>query len=308
MTAKRARPLAGPGIPAQRRSWAPILDEAARIVRAYDIPVTLRQLHYRLMSAEVGGYGTLKKDYDELSSKTADLRRKHRFPKLYDRGRKIEQPYSCDDAVDYIGGSEYLRLDRTEGQTHQIWLGVEKNALAGLICSWFDDLGLPVVPLGGYSSESLDRVVRSRVQADGRPAVLIIGGDFDPSGMDITRNFIEQTGCWDEMVRIGLHAEQVDELDLPVLVGKRDDSRARAFIASNADFHERHGLPPDTPAQVELDAVEPLLLRDWLQAEIDHWWDPDAYADVLNREEAEREDVDAAKQWLVNRRTERNAQ
>ena len=82
---------------------------------------------------------------------------------------------------------------------------------------WFGDTGIPVVPLGGYGSETLERSVWNRVRALGRPAVFIYAGDFDPSGMDIGRGFVENTAdCWQETARVGLSEDQIFDMSLPV--------------------------------------------------------------------------------------------
>ena len=38
-----------------RRSWPPIIERAAEIVNSYAYLITLRQLHYLLVSIAVGG-------------------------------------------------------------------------------------------------------------------------------------------------------------------------------------------------------------------------------------------------------------
>lgn len=282
----------------KRIDWAPIIARAAVIVESYDIPVTLRQLFYRLVMELL--IPNADGPYKRLSELTAALRRTGEFPPLFDRGRKVLQPVYFDspgDAMDALIGQ--YRLDRTQHQDTSIWLGVEKNALAGLMEAWFGDLGVPVLPLGGYSSESLDRVVRASVERDGRPAVLIVAGDFDPSGMDISRSFIEMTNCWDDTIRIGLDDQQVQQLGLPVLRGKPKDPRAAKFIARHPQIHARHDFGVDAdgrryPVQVELDAVDPNLLHRLFQESIDRYWDESAYSAVLDREHVERDLLQSA--------------
>jgi hypothetical protein len=281
--------------------WAPVVERAAQIVRSYNLPVTLRQLFYRLVSEQL--LSNTQADYKTLSSKTAALRRRGEFPALFDRGRRVLQPSGWDSVA--AGMAEFVehhfRLDRTAGQEVQVWLAVEKNALAGLIEDWFDDLGVPVLPLGGYGSESIDREVLRRVERDGRPAVLIIAGDFDASGMDISRNFIAQTDCWATTSRIGLSEAQVAALSLPVLAGKPKDSRATGFIARHPVIHAAHVFarcgdprchvdhaPGTVPVQIELDAVEPQMLHDWYRAAIDEHWDTSVFEAVQEREDSER--------------------
>ncbi len=68
-----------------RLDWTAITIKAAAIVESYDTPVTLRQLFYRLVAAELLPNTTTA--YKTLSSRTAELRREGRFPDLSDRTR-----------------------------------------------------------------------------------------------------------------------------------------------------------------------------------------------------------------------------
>jgi hypothetical protein len=65
--------------------------------------------------------------YKRLSALTAEGRRKGTFPTLIDPTREIYRPLSfagLDDLAEWVESA--YRLDRTEGQSHQIVLGVEK--------------------------------------------------------------------------------------------------------------------------------------------------------------------------------------
>ena len=60
-------------------------------------------------------------------------------------------------------------------------LGVEKRGMVQQLRNWFgDELGIPVVALAGYDSESHIDQVRELVSAYARPAVLLYAGDFRP--------------------------------------------------------------------------------------------------------------------------------
>ncbi|WP_210435449.1 hypothetical protein [Saccharopolyspora sp. ASAGF58] len=60
----------------------------------------------------------------------------------------------------------------------------------------------------------------------GRAAVLLFAGDLDPSGVDLERDFLARTACWDHAERVSLTAEHVREYDLPPQPGKGTDPRA----------------------------------------------------------------------------------
>lgn len=255
-----------------RIDWQPILDRAAEIVSAYDTGVTLRQLYYRLVAEQL--IPNVSSAYKGLSARTAEARRNGMFPSLVDRGRTIHRPvYFADppDALDALVAQ--YRLDRTTGQFVSLYLGVEKAGLVNQLTSWFGRLGLPVLPLGGYASQTYVDDVVADVEDDAREAVLIYAGDFDPSGEDIDRDFEARSDCWDLVVRIALNADQVASYNLPPAMGKRTDSRSAAFEA-------RHGQL----VQVELDALPPDDLRRLYQNAIDGYWDTSRYEQVLARE------------------------
>lgn len=257
-----------------RLQWAPILARAAEIVSSYDTSVTLRQLFYRLVSEQL--MPNTDTSYKRLSAKTAELRRAGEFPDLIDRGRSIHRYEYFGDALEAVTDmTEWFRLDRTEGQDVSLYLAVEKAGLVVQLQSWFGDLGLPILALGGYSSQSYVNEVLSDIPTD-RPAVLLYAGDFDPSGEDIDRDFVARTDCWDKVIRVALSAEQVTQYRLPPNPGKATDSRAAGFVA-------RHG----ELVQVEIDALPPETLRALFTDAITDHWAESAYAAVLEREDAE---------------------
>jgi hypothetical protein len=259
-------------MPRKYLSWPPILERAAAIVRGYDTLVTLRQLFYRLVAEEL-----IPNDvsaYSVLSRWTAEARRAGTFPDLADLTRHIREPQTFtdpDDAREWL--ASIYRLDRTEGQERTIVLGVEKAGMVAQLEAWFWDLGVPIVALGGYASQTLADRIRRRVHEQYRPAILLYAGDHDPEGHDILRDLIERTDCWEEVVRVALDAEQVEHYGLPPQPGKRSSSRAAGFVAEHGEL-----------VQVELDALPPETLRGLYGDALGGWWDDDAYRAVLDRE------------------------
>jgi hypothetical protein len=167
-----------------------------------------------------------------------------------------------------------------------LYLGSEKDGIVTQLDSWFGDLGLPLLALGGYSSQTYCDDIVSHVGRGRRPAILLYAGDHDPSGWDIPRDFIDKTNCWDDVHRIALTPEQVEEYQLPESIGKEADPRTPAFI-------ERFG----SLVQVEMDALEPDVLRGLYQDAIDRYWHTEAYEAALTREEADRAEL--ARRWQL---------
>lgn len=265
------------GIMTARLAWPSIIDTAREIVESYNTRVTLRQLFYRLVAAQV--IPNTQGAYKRLSELTAEARRRGTFPELTDRTRSIHEYLTYISPQDAVRDTvRVYRRDRTEDQDVSLYLAVEKAGIVNQLDAWFGEpFGLPILALGGYASQSYVGDVVRHVDDQGRPAVLLYGGDHDASGWDIPRDFAERTGCWKAVHRVALTPEQVDEYELPEAFGKDTDSRRTGFV-------ERFG----SNVQVELDALPPDVLRDLYQTEIDRYWDTSAYEAALVREQAER--------------------
>ena len=262
-----------------RIKWPSLLAEAAEIVESYDTGVTLRQLFYRLVSK--GMLPNTKSAYCSLSHYTAQARRYRDFPALIDRTRTIHRYPTFNDVADARSWLKSIyRRDRTEGQEWSVYVGVEKAGIVEQLRAWYGDLGIPIIALGGYSSESYIEEIVTDVRAQERPAVLIYAGDFDPTGTDIDRDFVDRSQCFAKVHRVALNPEQISEYHLPPLAGKASDTRAARFV-------EKHG----ELIQVELDALPPDILRKLYSAAIDLYLDVSQYEAVVKQEAREREAV-----------------
>lgn len=277
-----------------RYNWARILPAAAGIVRTYKTTgVTLRQLFYRLVAAEM--LPNTQQAYGSLSSNTAEARRSGGFPALIDNNRSIDRPHLWESAADAASWlAERYMEDRSSTQPHNIYIAAEKNGLKAQLFQWFAPLGLPVLALGGYASQTLcDEVyedTRKKGRA-GRPHILIYAGDFDADGEDIPRDFEQRAGCFDEVVRVALTPEQIETMQLPPQPGKWTSARAQGFAEKYQDlFEDVYGIDL---VQIELDAIPPTDLRRIYQEAIDEYYDYEARDEVLRHEERERGKVEA---------------
>ena len=259
-----------------RTDWKQVLDRAAAMAGEYDTRVTLRQLFYRLVSD--GTLRNAQSAYKSLSSKTAAARRAGAFPDLIDRTREIHRNTVFDSPRDALARLiKFYERDRTQGQPVSVYLGVEKAGIVEQLREWFGEYGIPVLALGGYASQSYVERVERDVERQGRPAVLLYAGDFDPSGEDIRRDFVERTDCWSTVVRVALSKEQVDQYDLPPQPGKQSDSRAAAF-------QKRHGQL----VQVEVDALPPATLRELFSQAVGAYMDVSIFSEVSAAEDQDR--------------------
>lgn len=262
-----------------QRNWTEILEQAREIVNSYNTQVTLRQLYYRLVSR--GAIPNNRSAYAMLSKKTAQARRDGTFPDLVDRTRGIDVDLSFSDPDDARRfTADIYRRDRTEGQAHNIFIGVEKDGLITQLKHWFGDYGVSIFALKGYCSQSFVGEIHDATVRDGRPAVLLYAGDYDPSGQDILRDFTARAECFDAVEQIALTREQVKEYDLPPMAGKSSDTRAAQFIEAEGAL-----------VQVEVDALPPDTLHDLYAEAFERYFDLSIYKEVLDIEALERAEL-----------------
>jgi len=228
--------------------WPNIVTIAEVLVRAetdsLGVPPTLRRVHYLLVSsvaATAAGYRNTQGCYKGLSDKLARARETGGFPDLTDLTRRVQYPLAFRDeahAREWL--ADQFALDRRSHFDLRTVIAVEKAGLVPLIRSRFG--WMDVTALSGYSSLTH---ARSLVRYD----VIVYAGDYDPSGLDISRDIGARTGA--EVVRVALSRDQVDDYALVPMPAKGTDSRMASMIASEGEA-----------MQVELDAMDPAVLLD----------------------------------------------
>jgi hypothetical protein len=160
------------------------------------------------------------------------------------------------------------------GQERSICVVVEKAGSRDFLHDWFDDYGVFVTALGGYSSQTLIDTIRRNQVRDQRPMVVLYAGDHDATGEDIDRDFQSRLGAEGiEVRRIALLPEHIEQYQLPRSPFDKLDSRANSFI-------RRHG----GLWQTELDALDPDVLRTLFVHEFEQLWDMSVYQEQLDRE------------------------
>ncbi|MGA5566633.1 hypothetical protein ACPCUV_36450 [Streptomyces platensis] len=265
----------------ERIRWAAVVDRAREIVLGYaPLKVTLRQVMYRLATEGVLPHTASK--YRRLSAQLAQARREGRFPDLIDTVREVHVPPTWPDVGAFVQEMpDWFRLDRTAGQEHALYVAAEKDTLRQQLTGWLAEYGIPVLVVRGFGSQSYVDVVRDRTARDPREAHLAYIGDFDCSGSDIERDWVERTACWSRVTRVLLTYDQVREYELPATEGKRGDPRWKAFAA-------RYGFDPAQPVQWEVEALEPDELQRLVLAAVAPYVDRAVLARQIAREEEQR--------------------
>jgi hypothetical protein len=258
-----------------RIDWQPVIAGLAGWVEQQDGNVTLRQAFYAAVSSQV--IPNTQAAYKRLSSLTAEARRDGSFPAFVDGTRDVLMASWWQTPEQFAAACvEAYRIDRWAGQDTLLVLGVEKRGMGAQVHRWFGSFGFPIVPLGGYCSQTLADDVAARIAADGRDAVLLYVGDHDASGHDIERDFTERVGLFAHTRRVALTPEQVDEYALPANPAKESDSRTAAFA-------RLYG-----PVQVEVDALPPEVLRVLLLDAVTEYVDVSRFDAAVHREQVER--------------------
>jgi hypothetical protein len=272
-----------------------VLPAAAAFIESFKTGVTLRQCFYHLATQQL--ITNTAQDYALLSEWTTRARDGELgmdFPDFVDNGRRIEEPQtfkSPADARAYLVG--IYRRDRQEFADMALYLAVEKAGLVAQLWEAFVDLGIPIMSLGGFASQTLREQVRRRIARDGRPAVLIYAGDFDPAGVRIDRSFVTKIGLFEQVVRVGLNIDQLAGLPVsPFPMEKAKHSLINGFKSEYGDQLAALGLPP--LVQFELDALAPDVLLGLYRDAIEQFLDMAAYQRSLELERVERAELELA--------------
>ncbi len=262
--------------------------EAAREELAAHHPMTLRQVHYRLVSRDDIVHPNTISAYGTLSAWLRDDRLEGDIPWSWmeDRMRVARGWSGWDDPGEFLGEvlSGYYRdpwQDETQNHYVEVWL--EKDALAGvLVPVVVEECGLDLHVTRGYASVSYLQSAADYIRRDGRPTHVYLLTDFDPSGLGIADTVASELVRRSYPVevrveRLAVDRRQIDLWNLPTRPTKASDSRAGAFVRD-------HGTD-----SVELDAIPPGALRAVVREAVERHMDPDRLRVMRLAEEQERD-------------------
>lgn len=271
------------------KKWRPIIDKAREIVNASEHGMTLRGLYYALAGLQLPDFDTSTKEtahaaYKGLGTRTTRLRRAGTFPALLDLERERHNVGHFEGVKPSLEALyDSYGLDRTEGQEYHVLIAGEKKEMLPDLRAWFQGYGVDVFAIHGFSSETFEREIREHCELDDdRPSVLIYGGDFDPSGECILKDFVRWADCFEIVEHVGLTCEQVREYKLPFNpeAGEKNDKR-------NARFKRKYGKV----YQYEIDALNAInpgeLKRLYMEA-FQKYWVKTEYDDVLRQENRDK--------------------
>jgi hypothetical protein len=212
-------------------------------------PMTVRQVFYQLVS--LGAIGKTENEYKSTVVRLLGLmRREHELPFnwIADNTRWMRKPrsYTGMEAALEETVKTYRRDLWNEQEAYvEIWL--EKDALAGVLYEETKAWDVPLMVTRGYPSLSYIYEAAEYIESQEKPSYLYYFGDYDPSGLDITRAVeegIKELAPQAEVnfKRVAVTSEQIALWKLPTRPTKKTDSRSRSFEGESVEVD---AIPPD---------------------------------------------------------------
>ena len=236
-------------------------------------PMTVRGVYYQAEVAGVPGITKDEKDYDKVQTHVLKLRRAGKLPynTIADATRYMRRPRTYDGweaALQHT--AHFYRKSLWADSPVEVEIWVEKSALAGVIQPVTSEYDVPLMPTGGYTSETFAYEAVKEMEGSERTLVIYALYDFDRSGRDATLSLQEkverfgaQFGVAVEFHVLGLTYDQVKALSLPTREPKRKTEADKKWpypIAAELD-----AIPPDTLRDMVRGAIERHLPRDELE-------------------------------------------
>lgn len=263
-------------------------DEIAAIKEAmYSIlkahaPMTVRGLFYQLTS--LGLIPKTEKAYKSLVVRLATQMRLNGelpFEWIADNTRWRHGSTSYVNLDDWLDSTvQSYRLDLWRDQEAYVEVWCEKDALASLLIEETDPWCVPLMIARGFPSITYLANAAAHLGQVGKPCYVYYCGDYDPSGLSICSKIEEMLRRFAPEVdlafsRIAVTTEQIERYKLPTRPTKQTDSRAKGFVGES----------------VEVDAMDPKVLRDLVRNSICRHIDDDTLNAMQVEEAAGREAI-----------------
>lgn len=244
-----------------------LIDKANEIIAEYagqGFQLTLRQLYYQFVARDIISNNI--KSYKNLGSVVNDARLAGLIDwnHITDRTRSLRSLAHWATPGDRIASAaSTYRIDMWARQKYRPECWIEKDALIGVIEDVCERLFVPYFSCRGYTSQSEMWVGAQRIHAWARQKqtpVVFHFGDHDPSGKDMTRDIVDRLELFMggvRLERIALNMDQIEQYKPPPNPTKTTDSRAAAYIAEFGND------------SWELDALEPKVITDLIQKNVD---------------------------------------
>lgn len=248
------------------------------------LPLTLRQIFYRLVGTEV--IGKTEKDYGNLGECLNRARRARIIPMDavrddgFSGGLQIEGGWR--DTVEYVDhlladARQYVK-DRQAEQPERLVVWCEASGMVPQIERVAHRYGVTVKSSGGFDSTTSRHAI-AEYWGSGEMVRALHVGDYDPSGecmFDALREDAEAfADCYGNDLRferIAITPEQIERYDLPTAPPKPSTHQTRKKMTET----------------VQVEAMSPSQLAEVVEQAITSRMDMGTYRDVLDVEKHER--------------------
>ena len=265
-----------------------IIEHANEIISEYNnqgYSLTLRQLYYQFVAR--GLSENTPRAYKNIGGIINDARMAGEIDwyAIEDRTRHLSGLQHWESPRDIVEAcASGFRYDKWEKQPSRVEVWVEKEALVGVVQRICNKWDVPYFACRGYVSQSAQWRAgrRFKLYQESQDVVLLHLGDHDPSGMDMTRDNNDRLnifGAVIDMRRIALNMDQIEQYTPPPNPTKLTDSRA-------GDYIRQYGYE-----SWELDALEPSVISDLIEGQIEDIIDMRIWEDDLDREKDARERI-----------------
>ncbi|MQA12956.1 MAG: hypothetical protein GEV09_01975 [Pseudonocardiaceae bacterium] len=248
-------------------------------------PTGIRFCYYRATTR--GVVAKTDSGYNMVQRAILDMRRSGRIPWhwVVDSSRWMRKPDTWGSVEELLAdaGASYRRaLWRDSESVVEVWC--ESESVAGVLYPTTAKWDVPLHPLKGQTSDSFAWGAAVQYRDDPRPLTIFYLGDHDPAGYEIETNLhaklVEFSGRVDiEFLRLAVDFGDVQQLGLTGTTPKKPSYRDKVT----------GGLVPWHGPAVEVEAVDPPMLRRWLDACISDKVDHEALRLLRVAEESERE-------------------
>lgn len=271
-----------------RKDSLALIDKINTVINDYKAQgysLTLRQVYYQLVARDI--IPNTERSYKNLGNLISDARLAGLIDwlSIEDRTRNIRRNSHWSSPAQIIDSAAWsYHRNHWEGQENYVEVWVEKDALIGIVGQICHHLDVSHFSCRGYVSQSEMWSAAERLRNHvvlGQHIVLLHLGDHDPSGKDMSRDIVERLSLFGvpsvEFNRIALNMSQIEEYAPPPNPTKLSDSRAGGYI-------EEFGYEC-----WELDALEPQIISDLIQAHVEKYRDARLYDQSLQLEMKEKQ-------------------
>ncbi len=258
-----------------------IVSIAENMYQSMNLPITIRQLYYQLVSQGIIVNGK----YNTLDAYLTDLRKKNilNWELFEDRNRYFHKINTIEPETDikdlilsHIANLESPAVNKWHNQDYYVELWYEKDALSSYFQHISDKWHILCFANRGYNSftknkETLKRFAENREK--GKHIVILYAGDYDPHGFVIYENLKKELNV--KVERIGLTQEQISQYNLIEMPDLKGVNKIKN------DFIRLHG-----DKAYELDALPAKELMNLLDSSISKYFDPALYdntKDIINQ-------------------------